>query len=133
MDKIMKRYYADTYALAAIIKGDKNYEIYSEKELVTTEFNLLELTYLLVRDYGSQEASKILKIFRRDLIIVEPIDEDYIEVALLRLSTRKKGKNLSLIDCLGYVIARRLNIPFLTGDEEFEDMDNVEYVKESRI
>ena len=74
----------------------------------------------------------ILRIIREDLVIVKPRDEDYVNAALLRQEARRRGKNLSLIDCLGYVIARRLNIPFLTGDREFEDMDNVEYVKQSK-
>jgi len=34
-----------------------------------------------------------------------------------------------LIDCLGYSCAKRLGINFFTGDQEFEYMQNVEYVK----
>ena len=52
MIRIMERYYADTYALIAIIKGDRNYSAYADKTLVTMEFNLLKLAYALTRDFG---------------------------------------------------------------------------------
>ncbi|RLF21219.1 MAG: type II toxin-antitoxin system VapC family toxin [Thermoprotei archaeon] len=128
----MERYYADTYALVAIVKGDENYSAYVDKILVTTEFNLLELAHALTRDFGAEKARRVLKIIREDLVIIQPTDEDYIDAALLRREVKREGKNLSLIDCLGYVIAKRLNIPFLTGDREFKDMENVEYVEQSR-
>jgi len=132
MVKSMERYYADTYALVAIIKGDKNCSAYTDKILVTTEFNLLELAYALTRDFGAEKARRVLKIIREDLEIIQPTDEDYINAALLRQKVKREGKNLSLIDCLGYVIAERLNIPFLTGDREFRDLENVKYVEQSR-
>jgi len=132
MVKSMERYYADTYALVAIIKGDKNCSAYTDKILVTTEFNLLELAYALTRDFGAEKARRVLKIIREDLEIIQPTDEDYINAALLRQKVKREGKNLSLIDRLGYVIAERLNIPFLTGDREFRDLENVEYVEQSR-
>ncbi len=35
--------FADTYALVEILKGNPNYEKYSERMLTTTEFNIFEL------------------------------------------------------------------------------------------
>jgi len=40
-----------------------------------------------------------------------------------------KKRNLSYVDCIGYIIAKQRNIKFLTGDKEFEYMENVEFVK----
>ena len=34
-----------------------------------------------------------------------------------------------MVDCIGYMTAKRLGVKFLTGDREFEGMDNVEFVK----
>ncbi|AEM38113.1 PilT protein domain protein [Pyrolobus fumarii 1A] len=99
------------------------------EELVTSEFNLLELAYALTRDYGREKAVKILRIVRAFVTVVQATDEDYVEASALRIELKKRGKNLSLIDALGYVLARRLRIPFLTGDREFKDLDGVEYVK----
>ena len=43
------------------------------------------------------------------------------------LKTTKR--NLSIPDAVGYTVAKRLGIKFLTGDTDFEDMENVEFVK----
>ena len=34
-----------------------------------------------------------------------------------------------MTDCIGYIMAKKLNIKFLTGDKEFENFLNVEFVK----
>ena len=34
-----------------------------------------------------------------------------------------------MTDCVGYVVAKRVGVKFLTGDREFKDMPNVEFVK----
>ena len=125
----MARYYADTYALLEILKGNPAYERYAGEELVTSEFNMLELAYALTRDYGEEKAVKILRVVRAFVTIAQPRDEDYARASRLRLELRKQGRNLSLIDALGYVLAKRLNIRFLTGDREFIDLDGVEYVR----
>ena len=123
------RYFADTYALIEILKGNPNYERYSQEELITTEFNLLELAYALTRDFGEERALSVLKAVRAYVTLVKPTDEDYVKASRLRLELKKERKNLSLVDSLGYVIALRLGIPFLTGDKAFENMPNVGCVK----
>ena len=125
----MARYYADTYALVEILKGNPAYERYAGEELITSEFNMLELAYALTRDYGEEKAVEILRIVRAFIAIVQPRDEDYARASTLRLELRRQGRNLSLIDALGYVFAKRLNIRFLTGDREFKGLDGVEYVR----
>ena len=71
----------------------------------------------------------MLEEVRREVIIAHPTDEDYIEASSFRLDQRRLGRNVSLVDTLGYVIANKLGIPFLTGDSAFKDLNNVEYVK----
>lgn len=125
----MADFFADTYAIIEILKGNENYKPYADLKLVTTEFNLLELSYALVRDYGKSKALEILSDVRDSLEIVGVKDEDFVNASELRLESKRKGRNLSLVDCLGYVVAKRLNVKFLTGDEEFKDLENVEFVK----
>jgi len=125
----LARYYADTYALVEILRGNPSYEKYANEELVTSEFNLLELAYALTRDYGREKAVGILKIVRAFVTIVQPVDKDYVEASTLRIELKKQSRNLSLIDTLGYILAKRLKIPFLTGDREFRELEGVEYVK----
>ena len=40
-----------------------------------------------------------------------------------------KNKHLSIPDAIGYTIAQRHDAKFLTGDEDFRDMPNIEFVK----
>ena len=119
----MARYYADTYALVEILRGSSAYERYAGEELVTSEFNLLELAHALTRDYGREKAVEVLRIVRAFVTIVQTTDEDYAEASALRIELKKQDKNLSLIDALGYVLAKRLRILFLTGDRGFKDLD----------
>ena len=123
----MARYYADTYALVEILKGSPAYERCAREELVTSEFNLLELAYALTRDYGREKAAEILGMVRAFITIVQASDEYYVEASTLRIKLKNQGRNLSLIDALGYVLARRLGIPFLTGDREFKGLNGVEF------
>jgi predicted nucleic acid-binding protein len=125
----MARLFADTYALIELLKGNPNYENYSQADLVSTEFNILELTYALFRDFGRDEATKVVKLIRYKIKILSTEDSDYLDASEFRKSANKTGKKLSLIDALGYSCSKKLGIKFLTGDREFIEMENVEYIK----
>ncbi len=89
----MARYYADTYALIEILKGNPSYKKYAEEELLTSELNLLELAYALTRDYGKEKTIEVLKLVRAFVVLVKPT-EDYAEASVLRIELRKRGKSL---------------------------------------
>ena len=125
----MAEYLADTYALIEILKGNPRYKDYPAETLFTTEFNLLELSYALVRDFGVEDAEKILEIVKSSVSIISPGLYHYVLASEMRLRERKNGKKFSLIDCLGYVVAKTMEMKFLTGDREFEGMENVGFVK----
>ena len=125
----MAEYLADTYALIEILKGNPNYKDYSVEMLSTTEFNLLELSHALVRDFGVEDAEKILEIVKSSVGIISPDIHHYVLASEMRIRERKKGRKFSLIDCLGYVVAKSMGMKFLTGDREFEGMEDVEFVK----
>ena len=55
------------------------------------------------------------------------IIEDVKETTRLKIKYAKR--KLSIPDSMGYVIAKRLGIKFLTGDAKFEDLENAEFVK----
>ena len=118
-------YYADTYALIEILRGNPRYRRYTQ--IITGEPNMMELAYVLVRDYGKEEALRILRRIRGSIPVVIPTDEDYTRAAEKRLEW--KDRNVSLIDTLGYVLAREMGLKFLTGDREFKGVEDVEWVK----
>ena len=40
-----------------------------------------------------------------------------------------KKEKLSYVDCIGHCLAKEIGVRFLTGDQKFENKENVEYVK----
>jgi len=125
----MDRLFADTYAIIELLKGNPNYEVYSNSDLVATEFNILELTYALFRDFGHDEATNVIGTVKAKVEIILTHDSDYFNASEFRFSANKNGKKLSLVDALGYSCSRKLGIKFLTGDKEFSEMENIEYAK----
>lgn len=117
------KFFLDTYALVEIIKGNKNYKRYLEAELFTSILNLYELFYNLLKDYDEDKA----KIFYYDYIdILIAIKDEYIfEASKIKLEKKK----VSYTDALGYAISLKEGMKFLTGDKEFENLRDVEFVK----
>lgn len=124
----MPAFFADSYAIIEMLKGNKNYQSYQSERLIMTEFNICEVGFAVCREYPAN-ATRVLKTVRKMVVIQETRDEDYCAGAVTRKLATAKGKKLSTIDCVGYSVANRLNIPFLTGDREFSDMDNVQFVR----
>ena len=116
----------DTYAFYELIKGNPNYKKFNVGfNILTTKLNLMELHYGLLRDEGEEIADEYYGKFLKFCV---EIDDDTIKKAnVFRLRNYKR--NLSYVDCLGYVIAKKFNAMFLTGDDQFKDFDNVEFVK----
>jgi uncharacterized protein len=124
----MSSFFADSYALIEMLKGNENYQSFQSGRLITTEFNICEVGFAVCREYPA-DATRVLKTLRKMVVIQETRDEDYCAGAARRNLATGKGKKLSTIDCVGYSVANRLNLLFLTGDREFADMDNVQFVR----
>lgn len=120
-------YFYDTYALVEISKGNKNYLMFKDCGIVTTKLNLLELYSSLLRDFNEEKADFFYEFFSKFCVGVN--DEIMKESVKFWILMRKQKKKPSYIDCIGYVIAKRFNIKFLTGDEAFRSLPNVEFVK----
>lgn len=118
-------YYFDTYAFIEIIRGNQAYSKYKKTELVTTKLNLMEVYYWLLCNFGRQAAESFYDETAGYAIEIE----DKIIKEAMEFRLQYKVKKLSYIDCIGYIIARLHNLRFLTGDKEFKNMDNVEFVQ----
>jgi len=116
---------ADTYALIELLGGNPNYKPYLSHILITTKFNLIELYYHFLQDYGKETADKYLDLYSKFII---PITDNSIRKGM-ELKLKYKKENLSYVDCIGYALALELGIKFLTGDQKFGNKDNVEFVK----
>lgn len=122
---IEKTYFFDSYAIFEILNGSVNYSDYQKAGVITAKNNLFEVYYNLLKEGKREIAKQILEKEYEHVVEIEK--SDIIEAANLRFLLRKQ--KVSMVDCFGYVIAKRLNIKFLTGDKEFKGMDNVEFVK----
>ena len=118
-------YFFDSYALIEIVRGNPGYQEYVHASCLTTKMNLLEVVYAFLREEKIEAALTIVKEFQNK--VIEPDAFTMIEIAAWKL--QEKPKTFSFIDCLGYVLAKKMGIPFLTGDEEFKDKENVVFVR----
>jgi predicted nucleic acid-binding protein len=121
----LKNYYFDTYAFIEIINGNKNYEKYKQVGVITTLYNLIELYYSLLIDFNEETAKHWLNYFKPYITTIK--DEDIYKA--MQFKKQHKKEKLSYVDCIGYAIANRLNIKFLTGDSKFKNKKSVEWKK----
>lgn len=124
MEKIRK-FFFDTYALFEIIHASPNYLEYKDSKIITTKLNLMELHYRLLNLYGKEIADKAYDKFLGFSI---EIPNKVIKVAN-GFKLKHKKKRISYIDSVGYILSKFHGIKFLTGDKEFENIKNVEFVK----
>ena len=120
----MTRYYFfDTSAFIELIVGNPAYAKYGDYRAITTIFNLTELNWNLMKKLGKKKADEFIDMFFCFLVDVTPSD---VKDAM---NLKKENKNWSVPDCIGYTVARRMGVNFLTGDNDFKGVSGVEFVK----
>ena len=123
---IIKQFFFDTYALVEIAKGNPNYFPYTKDVgMIVTKLHLMEFHYSLLQTVGEEAANSS---YDQLLPFVMKVSDNIIKQANL-FKLKFKDRNLSYVDCIGYVIAKSAGIKFLTGDKQFTDLENVEFVK----
>lgn len=118
-------YYFDTYAFIEIIRGNLRYSKFVKTELVTTKLNLMEVYYWLLNNFGKKVADTFYDETAKYAIEIQ--DEIIKEAMIFRM--QNKSKNLSYVDCIGYILAKANSLKFLTGDRQFKGLDSVEFVQ----
>lgn len=121
------KYFFDTFALIEILAKNPKYENYSIApiEAGTTIFNIMELHFYYLKNFGAEEAERIYNLVSPLLISTD--DDTIREANKFKLANLKK--RFSFADCIGYITALRLNAKFVTGDYTFKCFENVEFVK----
>src|SRR3989344_3042195 len=114
------RFFLDTYALVEIFKASKSYDKYADVESFTSILNLFEFYLYLLKNHDEETAKK--NYYDLLSFVLEFSNEDLFEAAKLKMRNNK----LSLVDAVGYMIAIRNEMKFLTGDDQFRCMKNVE-------
>lgn len=130
MTKTTERYFYDTYAIIEFVKGNTGYKPYfAESAGYLTKQNLMELYFNLRKHEGlaTKEASEWIGYFAG-----YRVDYDLADIAGsmdVRLQLQRKGVDVSYTDALGYYLADKMQVAFLTGDREFKNLKNVEFVR----
>ena len=121
----IKKFFWDSYAVIETIKGNSNYNPYIDEEVIITIFNLTEIYFSALKDLGETIAEKIYQQYSPS---VTEVSETVLKKAM-KFKLKNKDKNFSYTDCIGYLYATENDMVFLTGDEAFENLENVEFVK----
>jgi len=122
----MSEFFYDSYAIIEYINGNPAYKIYfMGNSGITTLYNIMEVYYSVLKEEGEAKAKEVLQLLSP--IVVYPGMEDVEPAMKFRFS--HKEKKLSYADCLGYALARKRKLRFLTGDEGFRHLPHVEFVK----
>ncbi len=122
----MSEYFYDSYAIIEYLKGNKKYLKYFKEPIgITTRLNLMEVYYSLLgdEDYAEEVYSSFLSV------IIDLSDEEIRNAMKKRKELKEQGLNISYADAIGYSISIERKIKFLTGDKEFRNLPNVEFVK----
>ena len=125
MEDELKTFFFDSYALIEIFEGNRSYEKYKGARVITSYFHIYELNYILRKKYTEEDIEDFLQYL--ESFCVE-LDFKWIGEAVAFRRENKK-RDLSYADCLGYIIAEDLGVKFLTGDNQFRVLKNVEFVK----
>ena len=118
-------FFFDSYALIEVVKGSENYSRFKDCILTTSKLNKFETYYILLRNSGKDLAEAFLQ---RYYYSITDFSQEIIQSAA-EFKLENKNQRLSMADCIGYKIAESLGIKFLTGDEQFKNKPNVEFVK----
>jgi len=124
--RIKMGYFFDTYAIIELILNNKNYERFGNDKITTSTLNLMEVYYFLLRTYNKGTADFWMKNLKFNLINIIKLDIA-LKSSYFRFNNKKE--DLSYVDCLSYILAREMNLIFLTGDEKFKNKESVEFVK----
>jgi predicted nucleic acid-binding protein len=118
----------DTYALVAMLHGNPAYAKYVHEDFFIPDTTLAEFSRVLLK----AKSREIYDIWVSQLEpYARPVDLDLLLNAMEFRNSHPK-KDFSFFDAVGFASAIRERCPFVTGDEAFKGMENVEFVKEAR-
>ncbi|MBI2672360.1 PIN domain-containing protein [Candidatus Woesearchaeota archaeon] len=117
--------FLDTYALVEISNGNPKFTHFLNESFVILDLILAEFYGILLREYNEKTANFWCKKFE---IFSYSANLDLLKKAV-KYRQENKEKNFSFFDATGYVYAQENNMKFVTGDQAFEDVVGVEYIK----
>lgn len=91
---------------------------------MTTWLQLMEVDHVLLRDGASEaEARDTIRVLQPHLIDFSL--DDVLDAMILRVEMNRKRRNLSYVDAIGYYLARKRRLRFLTRDPGLKGLPGV--------
>ena len=118
-------YFFDSYAIIEMINQSQNFFKYADEQIIITLLNLIEVTQYSLTHHGEIKARKVCDALSK---CVADVSNDNI-IKAVKFRNDNKPKSFSYADSVGYIYAKSNNLTFLTGDDAFKTMPNVEFVK----
>ena len=118
-------FFFDTYALVEIVRGSGAYRPFAGTPIVTHQANLYELIVQILRDHSEAQVRRVIGALHPNLLDADL--DDLIQASHFKIEHARA--RISYVDSLGYTLAHRYGLRFLTGDELFADLPGVEYVR----
>ena len=115
----------DAYALIEIANQNPVFAYLLNEDVVITDITMAEFYGNLYRKLGYQTAEYW---YKKMSFFCVPVSRDLL-VKAIRLRIDKRKQNLSFFDCVGYTYSVENNLQFVTGDKEFKELPNVEFIK----
>ncbi len=114
----------DTYALVEIYDGNPAFAGLLNEKVIITDITMAEFYADIYRkdniqtaDYWHRKLSTLCRPVSREILL---------KAVKFRLDHKKE--NLSFFDCVGYLFAVENKMTFVTGDKEFKEKPNVQFM-----
>lgn len=118
-------YFFDSYAIIELINQNEDYARFSTELIITNALHLAEVHYHFLKEHNKQTADFWIRQLNFELLDITA--DTAVKGSSFKFENKKK--KLSYADSIGYITAVEYNLKFLTGDKQFENMENVEFVK----
>jgi len=115
----------DTYALVEIAKGNPKYAGYLTSTFVITDLTLAEFYAVLLREEGEKVADYWFRKLERFSL---PVNKEML-IEAIRFRYEHRKQEISIVDAAGYIFSLKQGYLFVTGDEDFASLANVEFRK----
>lgn len=115
----------DTYALMEIYNGNPKFSSYLNTNSIITGETLAEFYGVLLKEHNEDEAEFWYKKLK---FLVKNVSFEIL-IKSIKFKFENRKNNISFFDAVGYIYSIENNLLFVTGDKEFENFRNVEFMK----
>jgi predicted nucleic acid-binding protein len=117
-------YFFDSSAIIEVIEGNPGYSKFGACQVVTAPINFAEVHYYGLRE--NHEGEVAAAFAGGNAVFLSPNLADWKKAAEFRFAHKKK--DFSIADCVGYTLAKKNGLVFLTRDKAFSGMPGTEVV-----